>query len=318
MKPLILAVCMMCAVGALQARAGAWQPSPGHQQIPIWPGKVPDAAPITKPEFVGPAENLVGGKPWLYMEDVAQPTMTVYSPHGTNTGAAVVVFPGGGFMILAIDLEGTEICEWLASHGITAILLKYRVPDSGPHWDDSCSCHKYPVAPLALQDAQRTLGLVRAHAAEWHVDPHKVGVIGFSAGGYLVADVSTHWSKRVYPAVDAADSQSCRPDFAVALYPGHMRAYATGEFGLNPNIPVTPKTPPTFLLQAVDDPVDPVENSLVYYLALKKAGVPVEYHLYANGGHGFGLRRTTFAITRWPELLETWLGTIGVTSGKAR
>jgi acetyl esterase/lipase len=315
---LALAVCVMCACGALQARAAAWQPTPGHRQIPIWPGAAPDAPTIAQPESVGPAENLVGGKPWLYIPRVAQPTMTVYSPQGANTGAAVVVFPGGGFMILAIDLEGTEICEWLASRGITAVLLKYRVPKSGPHWDDSCQCHKYPVAPLALQDAQRTLGLVRAHAREWHVDPRKVGVIGFSAGGYLVADVSTNWPKRAYPAVDAADSQSCRPDFAMVLYPGHMMANTTHEFELNPKVPVTRETPPTFLLQAVDDPVDPVENSLVYYLALKKAGVPVEYHLYAHGGHGFGLRRTSSPITRWPELAETWWGTIGVTSPKVR
>jgi acetyl esterase/lipase len=318
MKPLILAFCVLCAPFALQARAGVWQPSPGHRQIPIWPGAVPDGAPTTKPEFVEQAENLVGGKPWLDVQEVAQPTMTVYSPQGTNTGAAVIVFPGGGYMILAIDLEGTEICEWLASRGITAVLLKYRVPGSGPHWDPDCKCHRDPRAPMALEDAQRTVGLVRAHAAEWHVNPRQIGVLGFSAGGHLVADVSTHWSKRVYPAVDAADTQSCRPDFAVALYPGHMREKTTREFQLNPTIPVTGETPPTFLLQAVDDPVDPVENSLVYYLALKKAGVPVEYHLYAHGGHAFGLRRTSSAITRWPELVETWLGTIGVTSEKAR
>jgi acetyl esterase/lipase len=315
---MMLAICMTCALGALQSRAAVWQPPPGHRQIPIWPGAVPDAAPITKPEFVEQAENFVGGKPWFDVQEVAQPTMTLYSPRGTNTGAAVIVFPGGGYKILAIDLEGTEVCEWLASRGITAVLLKYRVPDSGPHWDQDCRCHRDPKAPMALEDAQRTVGLVRAHAAEWRVNPHKIGVLGFSAGGHLVADVSTHWSKRVYPVVDAADTQSCRPDFAVMLYPGHMLEKTTREFELNPTIPVTSDTPPTFLLQAVDDPVDPVENSLVYYLALKKAGVSVEYHLYARGGHAFGLRRTTSAITRWPELVETWLGTIGVASVKAR
>ena len=221
-KPLILAIFMMCAPGALQSQAAVWQTSPGHRQIPIWPGDVPDAAPITKPEFVEQAENLVAGKPWLDVQEVAQPTMTVYSPQGTNTGAAVIVFPGGGYKILAIDLEGTEVCEWLASRGITAVLLKYRVPDSGPHWDKDCRCHRDPKAPMALEDAQRTVGLVRAHAAEWRVNAHKIGVLGFSAGGHLVADVSTHCSKRMYPVVDAADTQSCRPDFAVALYPGHM------------------------------------------------------------------------------------------------
>jgi acetyl esterase/lipase len=318
MKQLVLAICLLCAPGAQDSRADVWQPSSGHRQVPIWPGAVPDAAPTTGPEFSAYAKNLIAGKPWLAVQQVAQPTMTVYPPRGTNTGVAVIVFPGGGYMTLAIDLEGTEICQWLVSRGITAVLLKYRVPASGPHWDADCRCHKDPESPMALEDAQRTLGLVRARAAEWHVDPHKIGVIGFSAGGHLVADVSTHWSKRSYPAVDAADTLSCRPDFAIALYPGHMLEHTTGEFELNPTLPVSGETPPTFLLQAADDPVDPVENSLVYWLALKKAGVPVEFHLYPRGGHAFGLRRTEAAVTRWTELVETWLGTIGMISGNGR
>jgi acetyl esterase/lipase len=229
--------------------------------------------------------------------------MTVYSPKGTNTGVAVVVFPGGGYMCLAIDIEGTEICDWLTSRGITAVLLKYRVPVTrvGP----------YAESPLALEDAQRTVGLVRFHAAEWHIDPHKIGVIGFSAGGHMVTAMSTHFDKRLYPAVDAADKESCRPDFAIALYPGHLWK-RDGNFELNPNVPITTNTPPTFLVQAENDPVDNVNNSLVYYMALKNAGVPVEMHLYAQGGHAFGLRRTKFPITGWPQLVETWLGTIGM------
>ena len=166
-----------------------------------------------------------------------------------------------------------------------------------------------------MQDAQRTLGLVRFHAAEWHIDPHKIGVIGFSAGGHMVAAMSTHFDKRLYPAVDAADKESCRPDFAIALYPGHLW-YDDKDFELNPNVPVTSNTPPTFLLQAENDPVDNVNHSLVYYIALKNAGVPVEMHLYAEGGHAFGLRRTELPITRWPQLVETWLQTIGMTSGE--
>ena len=237
--------------------------------------------------------------------------MTVYSPAADNTGAAVVVFPGGGYQGLAIDLEGTEVCDWLTSKGITCVLLKYRVPDSGPHWDRQCKCHLYPKAPTALQDAQRTLGLVRLHAAEWHIDPHKVGVLGFSAGGHLVAAISTHFKQRLYAAVDAADQESCRPDFAVALYPGHLWIHQD-KFELNPDIHVTSHTPPTFLLQAEDDPVDNINHSLVYYIALKNAGVPVELHLYAHGGHAFGLRRTEFPITGWPQLVETWLRTIGM------
>jgi len=288
-----------------------WKPSAGHAQMPIWPGAVPDAQPADGPELLATAENLVAGRPWSYVSRVSQPTLTVYSPERANTGAAVVVFPGGGYQILAIDLEGTEVCEWLTSRGITCVLLKYRVPRSGHYWDESCKCHVTPRAPAALQDAQRTLGLVRSHALEWHVDPHRIGVLGFSAGGHLSAALSTHFKQRLYPATDAADREICRPDFAVALYPGHLWV-DDRKFELNPDVPVTAETPPTFLLHAEDDPVDSVNHSLVYYVALKSAGVPVEMHLYAKGGHAFGLRRTAAPITLWPELVERWLQTIGV------
>ncbi len=309
MKPLLLALCVV--FGGLSAQTPAWQPSPGHTQIPIWPGAVPDAQPVAGPEDLTTvaAASPVAGRPWVYVGRVSRPTMTVYAPMEKNTGAAVVVFPGGGYQILAIDLEGTEVCDWLTSMGITCVLLKYRVPGeslypkSGP----------YPDSPMALEDAQRTVGLVRFHAAEWHIDPHKIGVLGFSAGGHMVAAVSTHFGHRLYPAVDGADRESCRPDFAVAIYPGHL-SLADNSFGLNPDIAVhiTRQTPPTFLLQNEDDHVDRVEDSLSYYAALKKAGVPVEMHLYAQGGHAFGLRRTKLPVTRWPLLVETWLGTIGM------
>jgi acetyl esterase/lipase len=307
-----MALLLVAFLAATDARAAQWQPSPGHTQVPIWPERTPNAGPQAEPESVLTATNPVAGKPWIYAVHVTRPTMTVYVPETKNTGVAVIVFPGGGYNILAMDLEGSEVCEWLASRGITGVLLKYRVPNSGPHWDPECRCHKDPKTPMALQDAQRAIGLVRSNAARWHVDPNKIGVLGFSAGGHLVANVSTHFDRRAYPAVDAADQVSCRPDFAVAVYPGHMREHTTHAFELNPTLPVTKRTPPTLLVQAVDDPVDPVENSLVYSLALKKAGVPVELHLYAHGGHAFGLRPTTFPITRWPELMETWLADIGV------
>ncbi len=256
--------------------------------------------------------------------------MTVYSPTGKNTGAAVVVFPGGGYQVLAIDLEGSEVCDWFVPRGITCVLLKYRVTDVGPYPKSG----PYPESPMALEDAQRTVGLVRFHAAEWGIDPHKIGVLGFSAGGHLAAAMSTHFVKRLYPEVDAADKESCRPDFAVAIYPGHLSlsaaewdakqgtkkfvvphaANADKDLALNPEVPVTRETPPTFLLQAEDDHVDSVYDALAYFIALKKAGVPVEMHLYAQGNHAFGLRRTKFPITAWPELVETWLGTIGMIS----
>jgi acetyl esterase/lipase len=190
---------------------------------------------------------------------------------------------------------------------------------------------------MALEDAQRTVGLVRFHAAERHIDPHKIGVLGFSAGGHLAVAMSVDFDRRLYSAVDAADQVSCRPDFAVALYPGHLSrsaaefdaragvskfplhepdrlSLADKNLGLNPDLHLTAQTPPTFLLQAEDDHVDSVYDSLSYYIALKKAGVPAEMHLYAEGGHAFGLRRTKYPITGWPELVETWLQTIGIIS----
>jgi acetyl esterase/lipase len=301
---------VVLAFGGQSGQTLGWQPSPEYAQVPIWPGAVPDARPVAGPESVEITENgdLVAGKPYVSVGQVERPTMTVHRPKGKNTGAAVVVFPGGGYWILAIDLEGTEVCDWLTARGITCVLLKYRVPGDGKFPRSG----PYPKSPMALEDAQRTVGLVRFHAAEWHIDPHKIGVLGFSAGGHLAAAISTHFARRLYAAVDAADKESCRPDFAVALYPGHL-SLEPRIFELNPDIRVTRETPPTFLLQAEDDPVDRVENSLVYYAALRKAGVPVEMHLYPHGGHAFGLRRTKFPITAWPELVETWLGAMRMT-----
>jgi acetyl esterase/lipase len=306
----LLVACLAALAGAAAATAkGAsaalWQPSPGHVQVAIWPGTPPDAVPDPQPESGASLH-------------VSRPTMTVYAPKGRNTGVAAVVFPGGGYQVLAMGLEGTEICDWLTSRGVTCVLLKYRVPNSGPTLVDGR--RYYPKVQTALQDAQRTLGLVRQHAAQWHVDPHKVGVIGFSAGGHLVAAVSTHFAQRTYRPVDAADALSCRPDFAIAIYPGHLWAHedesrATRnpvDLSLRPDIRVRADTPPTFLLQAENDDVDGVQQSLAYYVALQKAGVPTEMHLYAKGGHAFGLRATNLPIGRWPQLVEPWLRSIGM------
>src|SRR5579859_5483395 len=233
---LVLSLTMIC--GGLSAQKMIWQPSPGHKQIPIWPGAAPDPQPVKGPETAersGP-KDLIGGKTTVGINNVTVPTMTVYSPSGKNTGVAIVVFPGGGYQMLAIDLEGTEVCDWLTTKGVTCVLLKYRVTDVG----DYPKSGPYPESPMALEDAQRTMGLVRFHAAEWHIDPHKIGVLGFSSGGYLVAEVSTNFKHRLYAPIDAADKESSRPDFAVAVYPGHL---ATDDDVFNSNLPVTPETP---------------------------------------------------------------------------
>jgi len=297
---LLLAAVGICS--SLFAQKPAWQPAPGHITLPVWPHGAPGAQPNPGPEIdtTTAKDNLIAGKPLIRLGNVSTPTLTLYTPRAENTGTAVVVFPGGAYRILAIDLEGTEVCDWLNSAGITCALLKYRVPDSGP----------YPKSSAALQDAQRALGIVRSHAADWRIDPHRVGVLGFSAGAHLAAALSTHFDQRLYDPVDAADQLSCRPDFAVIVYPGYL-ALADQNFAPNPDIVVTGKTPPSFIVQAEDDPVH-VENATVYFLALKNAKVPAEMHIYAQGGHGYGLRRTALPVTAWPQSVETWLRTIKV------
>ena len=306
-KCLLILSVLACTAAALWAQTPAWQPAPGHLTLHLWANGAPDATPNPAPEVntTTAQQPLIAGGPLIRLGNVSDPTLTLYAAKANNTGAAVVVFPGGGYQILAIDLEGTEVCDWLNSIGVNCILLKYRVPNSGP----------YPKSPQALEDAQRALGMVREHASAWHIDPNRIGVLGFSAGGHLAAALNTHFDKRIYPAVDAADQLSCRPDFAILIYPAYL-ALPDKNFEPNPAIQVTAQAPPTFLVQAEDDPVH-VENSIVYFMALKHAGVPAEMHIYTHGGHGYGLRPTTLPITHWPQLAETWLHTIHVLSGPA-
>lgn len=289
----------LCVVGFGPAQAAPWEPSSGQAQIAIWPGAAPDAAPAQEPETVVAADGHGG---WHQVQHVSQPTMTVFPARGRNTGVAVIVFPGGGFRVLAIDLEGTEICDWLTARGITCVLLKYRVPGGNDYYDDRCHCRIFPRVPLALQDAQRTIRLVRARAEQLGVNPRKIGVMGFSAGAYLVAQTS-NIVRSAYEPVDAADQLSSRPDFAVVMYPGHL--CRAGK--LEPSIHVTSATPPTFLLQAWDDPVDPICNSILYATALNRAHVAAEVHWFARGGHAFGLRDKGHPIANWPTLVEGWL-----------
>ena len=281
----------------------SWVPAPGHTQLPLWPGAAPGAASVPGPETSSDGD----------VTNVSRPTLTVYSPVGRNSGAAVVVFPGGGFRMLAMELEGTEACDWLTSRGITCVLVKYRVPSVPYRWQCDCRPHNRSLSTPSLQDAQRSLRLVRSRAAEWGIDPHRVGVLGFSAGGYLVAEVSTHFGATLYAPMDAVDRETSRPDFAIAVYPGHL-AVARDSTVLNPLIRghITSRTPPTFLVQNEDDQVDRVEDALSYFMGLKAAGVPAELHVYAQGGHAFGLRPSTLPVSSWPRLVERWLVTIGM------
>jgi acetyl esterase/lipase len=281
-------------------------------EIPIWTKSIPDAELITGKETYSDG----------IAKHVSNPTIKIFSPIKENSGTAVLVFPGGGYTKVAVDLEGAEICEWLASIGVTGILLKYRVPDSGPHYYKDCYCEKDPIKPLALQDAQRAMGLVRSQAKQWNINPNKIGVMGFSAGGHLVADISTNYRKRAYPVTDDIDTTNCRPSFGIVMFPGHMIAHTNNPYELNKKLPVDGNTPPTFLLQAGNDPIDTIQHSLVYYIALKKANVHAEYHIYAEGGHAFGLNRTVLdnpnwnklPIADWEKLVERWLVTIKMTA----
>jgi acetyl esterase/lipase len=281
-----------------------------QKQEYIWTTSTPDF------ELIKGKESYKDGMVY----DVSKPTITIYKPTENNTGAAVIVFPGGGYNKLAIELEGSEICEWLGSNGITGILLKYRVPGSGHHYDKNCDCGKDPIKPLALQDAQRAMSLVRLNAKKWNIDPNKIGVMGFSAGGHLVADVSTNYKTKAYQLTDDVDKISSKPDFGIVFFPGHMLVHSDGPFDLNRTLPVDSSTPPTFILQAGNDPIDTIQNSLVYYMALKKANVHAEYHIYAEGGHAFGLDKTALdnpnwhklPIADWEALVLRWLQTIKI------
>ena len=286
--------------------SGPWQPPEGLKQIPIWPGAAPDMKPgAPAPERIEIARtpDALHGTTSEAAWDVSRPTLTVFPPKGKSTGVGVIVFPGGGFRAVVVTKQGTEICDWLTSQGITCLLLKYRVPArDNHHWPTECPC-------FPLQDAQRAIRLVRARAEELHLDPDRIGVMGFSAGGFLVAQTS-NIVVPAYQPVDAVDKLSSRPDFAIAFYPGHL--CREGDT-LETSIRVTRDTPPTFLLQAWDDDVDPVCNSTLYARALNAAGVPAEVHLFARGGHAFGLRRMDHPVVgMWPALLKAWLLDIGV------
>ena len=292
---------------------GGWHAPAGASQLPIWPGVAPDAPQgPAAPESTFEVAK-VPGRHYVGVANVSAPTITIFPPVSKASDVAVVVFPGGGFRILAIDIEGTEICDWVTTQlGATCVLLKYRVPGGNHYWDNTAGKHITPPVPFALQDAQRAIRLVRSRANELGIDPQKVGVIGFSAGGYLVAQTSNIY-KSTYGPVDMADSLSSRPDFAIALYPGHL--CRKGNV-LDPSISVSKQTPPTFLLQAWDDPVDEICNSTLYASALGQAGVPAEVHLFSGGGHAFGLRPVKGAISSWPSLVTTWLQSIGMLEGR--
>lgn len=277
--------------------------------LELWSGPAPGDRGQLGPErdTTKETDNLVAGKPLIRLGNVSKPTLSLYRPSpDKDTGTAVVVCPGGGYSILALDLEGTEVCEWLNSIGVTGVLLKYRVPKR-----EGLEKHT-----AALQDAQRAIGLVRYNAKTWGIDPNRIGVLGFSAGAHLSAAASDNYRERTYPKVDPADEVSCRPDFAVLVYPAYLTVKEEGD-KIAPDLPVTPNTPPTFLVMAQDDPVR-VENALFYSVALRKAQVPFELHVYPSGGHGYGLRPSRDCVTTWPARAADWMKSRGLLPPEGR
>ena len=243
--------------------------------------------------------NKRAGCPVSRISNVSEPTITFYpAPADNNSGTTIIVNPGGGYNILAYNLEGTEICKRFNSHGINCVLVKYRVPRR-----EGLAKHEAP-----LQDLQRAIAYTRAHAKEWNLDANKIGVMGFSAGAHLSAMASNSFSQLTYTSIDANDEVSTRPDFCMLIYP----AYLDGEnFSLAPEVKVSDKTPPTFIVQAQDDN-SYINSSLFYYYALKEVKVPSALHLYPSGGHGFGLRNTGHLVNEWPFRAVNWLSEIGM------
>lgn len=271
--------------------------------FPLWPGMPPGETNVMGEEkdMTKPGEGLVAGQRVIRLGNISKPTITLYrAPKDKDTGASVVVFPGGGYHILAWDLEGTEVCEWLNSLGVNAMLLKYRVPQR-PGLERHVP---------ALQDAQRAVGLVRSRAKEFGFDPARIGVLGFSAGGHLAAALTAHTAARTYPVVDAADAVSCRPDFSVLIYPAYLTLKDEGD-KINPLTAVSSNTPPAFIAMTQDDAVR-VETALFYSVALKQSGVPFELHIYPKGGHGYGLRRTENPVTAWNDRAAEWMKSRGL------
>ncbi len=291
---LILGVVLLAVDSAFAAK-----PS---QVIDLWPSIAPgEKGDIgEEKDTTKPGDNLVAGKRVIRLGNVSKPTLAIYpAPKRKDTGTTVLVVPGGGYHILALDLEGTEVCEWLNSIGVTAVLLKYRVPVRAG----------LPRHAAPLQDAQRAMGILRLHSKGFGIDPKRIGAVGFSAGGHLVAALSSA-TERTYPVVDGADALSARPDFNIIIHPGYLVLKDQGD-KVAPEVQVTTNYPPTFLAMTQDDPVR-VENAVLYYLALKQAGVPSELHAYPTGGHGYGLRRTEHFVTTWPDRAGDWMRSRGL------
>jgi len=274
------------------------------QVITLWPGKPPDETTAIGPERwrLSPKldrKQVEVTESTRMITDVTQPSLTVYRASGIKKpGTAILICPGGGYWDLYWPLEGEEVAAWVNSLGATGIILKYRVPRRADEPKDE-------PARRPLQDAQRAVSLIRSKAAELGIEPHHIGIMGFSAGGHLAIATATRFEKRTYEPIDDTDKVNCRPDFAVLVYPGYLKAKGKDELAASLVIPA--ETPPVFLAHGGADIISPAENSVLMYLALSKAGIPAELHIYATAAHDFGVRPSNHPCSTWTESCASWL-----------
>jgi len=299
MNRIIAAVLLIAALGTTSMRVPA-EP----QVVVLWPGKSPGDVGIEGPEKTRIYQSAIIAGPTKLITNVSQPTITIYSPSPeTNTGTAMVICPGGGYHDLFWELEGEEVAAWLNSQGMTGIILKYRCPRRPGDVKG-----EPPLGPLI--DAQRAISLIRSRAKEWGIDPQKIGMVGFSAGGHLAVSTATRFEKREYAPIDACDEASCRPDFAVGCYSGYLKAKDKDE--ISPGMSIPARTPPILLAHSADDKISSPEHSVIMYLALLRAKVPAELHLYASGDHDFGVRQNDKLPSSWTKLCVNWLASHGL------
>ncbi len=300
----LIAACMLIFISSTSAQT---------ETIQLWPNGAPGA--IKDPDY---KVETGSDKDWSWMKNVSNPTIDVYlAPSKTANGTAVIICPGGGYGLLATAHEGSQVANWLNTLGITGIVLKYRLPNSSIMKDKT-------IGPL--QDAQKAIRIVRSRAKEWNINPNKIGVMGFSAGGHLASTLSTHYDDKVY---ESTDTTSARPDFSILIYPvismdssiTHMgsRINLLGEHPSDElvkkysnELQVNNETPPAFLVGSMDDGTVPIQNSIDYALALKKYKIPCELHIYEKGGHGYGMGRSNGTESTWPEACKNWLTAIGI------
>lgn len=304
-----------CLAAVIVWAGAAWPATASEPMVvELWPDLPPDETSTIGPERsrMSPAldrKQVEVTEPTRLITGVTKPTLTIHRPtKDKDTGTAVLICPGGGYWDLYWQLEGEEVAAWLNSIGVTGIILKYRVPRRVGE-------PKKEPAKRPLQDAQRAVSLLRARAAEWGIDPARIGIVGFSAGGHLAIATATSFDRRTYESVDDLDKTSCRPDFAISVYPGYLRAKDKEELAHGIRVPTN--APPVFLAHGGEDIISPPQNSVLMYLALKKAGVPAELHIYADSTHDFGVRTNDHSCSEWTKSCERWMSQQGFLAQEA-